>query len=291
LVRILERGDVNEAERAFAALPEYWIPLLSAALSSSDPGRVLQQFIKESQRSDELRRQWKLTLAYPIFVILLAGAVVTLLSVVVIPSFRVIFGDFHMELPVITWASLAIANVVSHTWPYVLIACVLLLGAVLLSGDRWSVKDFGLPRSALAIVGRSTAIARTSQFMADLLEAGLSAPETLQVAAQLASKKRLRDALGALGDQLQQNAKAAVHVRAPARMATVFHAMCADVPTASRIRLLREVSQSYTEKARLRLSWTRGIIEPAAILFIGVIVAIVVFSLFLPLIKLINGLA
>src|SRR5262249_14256562 len=125
----------------------------------------------------------------------------------------------------------------------------------------------------------------------DLLEAGLSVPETLQVAAQLASKKRLRDALGALGDQLRQNAKAPIHVRAPSRMATVFHAMRADLPTASRIRLLREVSQSYTEKARLRLSWTRGIIEPAAILLIGVIVAIVVFSLFLPLIKLIDGLA
>ena len=45
------------------------------------------------------------------------------------------------------------------------------------------------------------------------------------------------------------------------------------------------------EKVRLRLSWTRGMVEPAAIIVIGLVVAIVVVSLFLPLIKLIDGLA
>jgi type IV pilus assembly protein PilC len=172
-----------------------------------------------------------------------------------------------------------------------LVACALLLGGIALWAGRWPVRDFGLSRGALAVVGRATAVARISQFMADLLEAGLSVPETLQVAAQLATSKRLGKGLRTLGVQLLQNGKAGIDVRAPARMATVFHAMRADIPTASRIRLLREISQSYTEKARLRLSWTRGIIEPAAILFIGLIVAIVVFSLFLPLIKLVNGLA
>jgi len=291
LVHILEQGDADDAEKAFGALPEYWIPLLSAALSSNEPGRVLQQFIKESQRSDELRRQWKLTLAYPIFVFLLAGAVLTLLSVVVIPSFRAIFAGFNIQLPGITSASLAIANLVSYTWPFVLIVCVALLIALALASGHWPAQGSGFSRSALAIVGTSTAVARISQFMADLLEAGLSVPETLQVASQLASKKRFRTALNSLAVQLQQNPKMALHVKAPSRMTTVFHALRADIPAASRIQLLRELSQSYTEKARLRLSWTRGIIEPVAILFIGSIVAIVVFSLFLPLIKLLNGLA
>jgi type IV pilus assembly protein PilC len=291
LIQILERGDPNEAERAFETLPEYWIPLLSAALSSDDPGRVLQQFIKESQRSDELQRQWKLTLAYPIFVLLLAGAVLTLLSIFVIPSFRAIFGGFNIQLPGITWASLAAASVISKTWPFVLVVCLVLLGALALSSNHWSARNFGLSRGALLIIGRSTSVARISQLMADLLEAGLSVPETLQLASQLASKKRLREALGALGNQLQQNGRMALHVKAPAKMAKVFHAMRAEMPAASRIHLLRQINQSYTEKAQLRLSWTRGIIEPLAILFIGSIVAIVVFSLFLPLIKLINSLA
>lgn len=291
LIQILERGDAKEAERAFETLPEYWIPLLSAALSSNDPGRVLQQFIKESQRSDELQRQWKLTLAYPILVVLLAGAVLTLLSIFVIPSFRAIFAGFGIQLPNITSASLAVAGVISKTWPLVLSACLLLLGALALSKNYWPARDSRLSRGVLAIVGRSTAIARISQFTADLLEAGLSVPDTLQLASRLAGKKRLREALGALGNRLQQNGRMAPHVKAPAKMATVFHAMRAEMPAASRIHLLREINQSYTEKARLRLSWTRGIIEPLAILFIGAIVAVVVFSLFLPLIKLINGLA
>src|SRR5262249_39992878 len=154
-------------------------------------------------------------------------------------------------------------------------ACVVLLGALALLSNSRSVNSLGVSRGPLAFIGRSTAIARISQFMADLLEAGISVPETLQLAGQLTNRKRLRDALRRLANQLQKKAKAAIYLNAPTRMATVFHAMRAEIPTKSRIHLLREISQSYTEKARLRLSWTRGVIEPVTIIFIGLIVGIV----------------
>jgi type IV pilus assembly protein PilC len=290
LIEILDRGDADEAKRAFETLPEYWIPLLSADLSSNDPGRVLQQFIKESQRSDELQRQWKLTLAYPLFVVLLAGAVLVLLSVVVIPTFREIFAGFNIRLPGITSASLTVAHVISNIWPVALIVCLVILAVLAFSSIYGSTKYVGRSRHALAFAGKSTAIARVCQFMADLLEAGLSPPEALQIAGQLVSKKRFRQALSKLADQLQGNAQPPNYVVPPSKMATVFHALRADLPAPARIHLLREVGHSYTEKARLRLSWTRGIIEPLAIVFIGIIVAIVVLSLFLPLVKLIDGL-
>jgi len=63
------------------------------------------------------------------------------------------------------------------------------------------------------------------------------------------------------------------------------------MPTPSRVRLLREIAQVNAEKVRLRLSWTRGLVEPVAIIVIGLVVASVVVSLFLPLIKLIQGLS
>jgi type II secretory pathway component PulF len=59
----------------------------------------------------------------------------------------------------------------------------------------------------------------------------------------------------------------------------------------SRLRLLGELSQIYGERSLATASWTRGIIEPLAIILIGVIVGLVVLALFLPLALLVQGLA
>ena len=62
------------------------------------------------------------------------------------------------------------------------------------------------------------------------------------------------------------------------------------MPTQSRVRLLREIAKVNSEKVQLRLSWTRGMVEPAAIVAIGFVVAIVVISLFWPMFSLIQAL-
>lgn len=71
---------------------------------------------------------------------------------------------------------------------------------------------------------------------------------------------------------------------------TILHALGSGEQRA-RIRLLREIGACYAERARRRFSWTRGIVEPLAIVVIGLVVGTVVLALFLPLISLIQGLA
>lgn len=290
LIRILERGDATEAEKAFAEMPEYWIPLLSAAVSSNDPGRILHEFIRESQNAGELRRQWWLTLSYPLLIASVAGAVFVLLSILVMPIFRDIFYGFKISLPQITLLNLTLGLWIARAWPYVLIAFALLVTGLIYFWMRGPTRGFGISYRLFSFVGRATAVARLSQFMADLLEAGLSVPDTLKVAGFLTSRKGLRQSVWRLADQLQVHTSAANQVTVPPRMAAIYHALGSEMPTRSRVRLLREITQAQAEKTRLRLSWTRGVIEPAAIIAIGLLVAVVVVSLFLPLIKLIHSL-
>ncbi len=291
LVRLLERGDAAEAEKAFAELPEYWIPLLSAAISSSDPGRILQEFIRESQRAEELRRQWLLTLAYPFLIACMAGAVLIFLSVLVVPIFRDVFAGFHLQLPQITLLNLTVALWISGAWPYLLIAIVVMFAGLIFFSIAGLMRPFGVSNRLFAFFGRSTGIAQLSQYMADLLEAGLTVTDTLAVAGFLTNRRVLRKAIWRLADQLQINTGGARQLEAPAKMAAIYHALRAEMPTQSRVQLLRGIAQAHADKVRLRLSWTRGMIEPAAIIAIGLIVGTVVISLFIPLFKLIEGLS
>ncbi|HMC11201.1 MAG TPA: type II secretion system F family protein, partial [Pirellulaceae bacterium] len=175
VLRILDSGNAAAAATDLQKLPTYWIPLLSAAASSQDPGRILQEFLKESQRAEEFRRQWRQMLAYPLFVLGGAIAVMIFLSIVAIPSFRDIFSGFGLRLPGLTQFVLTLAAWIASGQiliPIVLLAAIamLLVWATRLLplavrerlGDR-----FGTP------LGRSTAIAQFSQFLADLLEAEL----------------------------------------------------------------------------------------------------------------------
>jgi type IV pilus assembly protein PilC len=73
--------------------------------------------------------------------------------------------------------------------------------------------------------------------------------------------------------------------------ATVVYALGVEAPVASRIRLLREISSCHAERVRVGLSWTVGVVEPLAIVVVGVAVGWTVIALFLPLVRLINGLS
>jgi type IV pilus assembly protein PilC len=136
--------------------------------------------------------------------------------------------------------------------------------------------------------GRASAIALFARFTADLLEGGLDLPDAQRIAAR--ATKRADISAAAASINATTAAGAALPPRSLRLTAAVVYALRADVATPSRIRLLREISSCYAARARIRLSWTRGFIEPLSICVVGALVGLIVLSLFLPLIRLIDGL-
>jgi type IV pilus assembly protein PilC len=292
VIAILDRGDAAQASRALAALPGYWIPLLSAATASRDPGRILREFLAESERAAQLQRQWWLTLAYPGLLLALAAVVFLAISLFVVPIFRDILVGFGLRLPWLTRFILAAAEWIATGKIVVSIAVV--VGIALL---MWWLTKL-LPErlrhwfgDVLGVrLGRSTALARLAQFTADLLEAELMPPQALRLAGMATGNPPLRRAAWRAASSLEAGRRATWGTSS-ILTSTILHALASDLPASARVQLLREISLIYAERAQLRLSWTRGIIEPLAICFIGFAVGVIVLAMFLPLIALVNGLA
>ena len=293
VLRILERGDAAQAASTLAVLPGYWIPLLGAATSSRDPARILGEFLDESDRAAELHRQWWLTLAYPALLAGLAAAVLTALSIIVIPTFRDIFAGFGLQVPVFTKVILTAADWIASG--RILIAAVVLIAvaALLVRSVRLlpvSVRNWFSDHCGVRF-GRATAIARFSQFTADLLEAELDTPQAIRLAGIATGNSPIRRAAWRVAGDLQSGGDFARPASRSILTATVLHALGCDASPAARIRLLREISACYAHRARIRLSWTRGVIEPLAICAIGLVVGATVLAMFLPLFSLIQGLS
>ena len=288
----LERGDPAEAAASLQQLSTFWIPLLSAASASGDSGRVLSEFLRESQRADELRRQWWFTLAYPLFVIAIALAVLTILSFTVIPTFREMFTSFDLPLPSFTLLVLTIAESITSGRIMLIMAAILAGGYLLAKCSHLlplSVRERFSDRFG-TFFRRTTALARLAQFMADLLEANLNVSDALRIAGFAVASPRTRRATWRLATEIDTRSMFAWTPHRPFFSAIVLHALTAEMPVASRIRLLREVSQGYAQRIRGRLSWTQGIIEPIAVVLVGTVVLGTAIALFLPLVALVHGL-
>lgn len=298
VLRVLDCGDAAAAASSLSALPGYWIPLLSAASSSRDPGRVLREFLQQSQRAADLNRQWWLTLAYPAFLAGIVVVVMAALSILVIPIFRDIFSGFGLELPWLTQEVLTVSDWFA-SGRIIFVALVLIALAVLFFKGRQllpaGLRDW-LGDRFDPLWGRSTAMARLAHFTADLLEAELSPAHALRLAGMATNRGAIKRAAWRVAGALE--ARQAVASVDPAQRrsrrlvsATVLHALQVPLPTAARVRLLREISGCHADRARIRLSWTRGILEPIAICTIGLIVGVTILALFMPLFALIHALS
>jgi type II secretory pathway component PulF len=290
---ILRQGDVSAAAAALADLPEFWIPLMGAATASRDPGFVLREFLAESKNADELRHRWWLTLAYPLILLGLAVAIMTALSHYVIPGFRDIFKEFAMTLPALTQFVLAVSRTLA-TWGFGLLAIIaVLLGLVFasdrrlrpLAGIRWLRDRLWLPFSW------RTKIARLARFLADLLEADLPIPDALRIAGFTVEQRNIRRSTWQLAHDLETTGSFSMKAYRRSLTAGIVHALSAELSPAARLRLLRAISDAHAERVSIGLSWMTGIIEPLAIVVVGLVVGCTVLALFLPLVRLVEGLS
>jgi type IV pilus assembly protein PilC len=293
LLTVLDMSDTPQAVVALQRLPAFWIPLLAAATKSDDPGRMIQVFVRESNRATELARLWRRTLVYPLVLICAASAVMVFLSLLVIPVFRKLFEDFGLKLPTLTQAILTAAEWISDGRFFVIAGSVAMGAYVLTKFVEWGVPEglrnwlsdrFGKP------LGRSTAIAQFSQYLADLLEADFALASALRLAGAAADSPRVRRAAWRTAGEIDGGDTRSLANRR-VLTSSVLYAVAVEVPLRSRIMLLRELSRCHGERAARLMSWTRGFVEPLAIVFVGFVVGAVVIGLFLPLLSLIQGLS
>jgi type IV pilus assembly protein PilC len=254
---------------------------------------MLREFLNESQSVSDLRHKWWVTLTYPLILAGLAMLVMTALSIFVIPEFNEIFREFALPLPKLTEFIVDVADVLTN-WGVVFLAVVsALLLFILLYSNRllpvavaqW-LRDWIRPPFS-----RRTMIARFARFLADLLEAGVSIPDALRIAGFTIEPKHARRAAWQLARDLEGTGGFSQNKYRRPLSSLVAFALTPEMPPDSRIRLLREASSCHAERVRVGLSWATGFIEPLAIMLVGFVVGCVVLGLFLPLVRLVEGLS
>ena len=70
----------------------------------------------------------------------------------------------------------------------------------------------------------------------------------------------------------------------------VLLALQMDGDSSPNVPLLRELSAIYRDRVRRRANWSNGMLGPVAVVMVGIVIGFVALSLFMPLIRLVDGL-
>jgi type IV pilus assembly protein PilC len=273
------------------ALTNVWLPLIGSG-SAIGAGH-LQDIFAEAERDYANRSHIARTLAYPAILFCVSLGILGFLSIFIVPTFREIFDDFEINLPGLTLFVINFSHFLLHR-PLEFLLIVVLVG-LMLYGTIMLVRRWVLPGRGLGefLNGNSQQVsemARFVQHLAEALNAGLSLADALLVVGTSSKHRWLRRESLRLYDQLVSGSDSRAVFHDSILPATVNYALQAGPQRTPHVPLLQTIAETYFERVRNRFKWSSGFLPQVGILCIGILVAMVVLALYLPLVMLINGL-
>jgi type II secretory pathway component PulF len=304
---------VNAVTTAVPEFPEEFAAELAVAERLGRLGPALTRIIRENQRKrptvqDDLSPMYRF---YPVILLLALFTILTFLLIFVMPKFREIFRDFRVNLPEPTLILLRIGAFMTEDTPLaVALISIVCLGVVLAIGlqleriftNTAPVKQV---RDAtdwitwhLPLVGsmqRDRGLAQASRVIADSLRAGLTLPRAIEMALVLPANRFFRRRL----DRWRTHLLAGSTVEQAAQLAGLpplyrgFLGPATNPKVAGERATLPDVFEflgRYYQDRFSRMSiMLRAATEPAMVLCMGLLVGAFIYSIFMPLVTLINA--
>src|SRR3954464_12948923 len=192
----LVREDIESGlafSDALAKHPKVFSPLYVAMVRAGETGGVLEASLErisdQLEKDDELRRQVKGAMAYPIVVLTFAMCVLIGLIAFIVPVFVKVFADFGGDLPMITKLTVKASNVVTGQWYFLIAAAI--GGPILFkkwrkseSGRKqWDAIRLKFPFKIGEVV-QKISLARWSRTFAALYSAGVPIMQAIEITGQ-----------------------------------------------------------------------------------------------------------
>lgn len=289
--RVKSGQDLSDAFEAHADLfPRLFPSTLKAGERSGELEQVLRRFIRYMKLVMDARRRVMSALIYPIVLVCLSIAMITIMMIYVVPKITVFFENLQVELPLMTRLLIAVSTFAQRN-------AVLLLGGGLALGlafRTWRRTDAGrawLDRAKLKLpflgpVLHRFAITEFCRSLSTLLTGGIPLVPALEIATGAVGNLQVRHAIE---PQIQLVREGKPFHEALERSG-VFLEMSVDMvkvgeATGSLDEMLTSVADFLDEQIEARMARILTLIEPLMLVFMGIIVAMILVAIYLPLVS------
>jgi type IV pilus assembly protein PilC len=289
--RVREGKSLSEAVSEAGVFSKVYATAILAGEKSGNLSGVLEYYIAYQKISTGVRKKILATLVYPALLITVATIVVTYLVTAVIPKFALLYRDLGVDLPGPT--RVLVALTVDYRYAFMAFIGAMVVSAV--GVQFWSRTEkggvaFDRLKFRLPIIGDTLLKFQVSQFsrtLATLLAGGTPLVAGLQTATDAISSRLVRGTVSEATQMVREGESLHGALAATGVMPVLALDMIEVGESSGALApMLTSVAEFYEDEVNLRLGALVSLIEPIMLIFMGVLVAFILISLYLPIFSL-----
>ncbi|HEX2834087.1 MAG TPA: type II secretion system F family protein [Thermoanaerobaculia bacterium] len=279
---------------AFAAYGNMFPPIYSTSLRagerSGDLEGVLRRFLKYQKMIVQLRKKVVGALVYPAVLVTMSSAMIFVMLTFVIPKFAEFFEGFGASLP---WFTALMINVATGMRKNALLAVILIVVSIVLlnhwikTSGRLLWDRFKLHIPLVGGVLHRFAIMQFTQSLGTLLSGGTPMVPAIEIASQSVTNQLVSTKISGI----VQNVREGEPLWRSLDNTGVISDLAVEMikvgeSTGALTEMLANVSEFYDEEIEARLSRLVAAIEPIILVFMGIVIAVLLYAFYLPLFRL-----
>jgi type IV pilus assembly protein PilC len=279
---------------AFAAYGNMFPPIYSTSIRagerSGDLEGVLRRFLKYQKMIVQLRKKVVGALVYPAVLVTMSAAMIFIMLTFVIPKFAEFFTGFGSQLPWFTALMINVATGMRKNFVVVGIVALLVIAGI----NRWIATSgrliwdrFKLHIPMVGGILHRFAIMQFTQSLGTLLAGGTPMVPAIEIASQSVTNQLVSTKI----TEIVQNVREGEPLWRSLDNTGVISDLAVEMikvgeSTGALTEMLANVSEFYDEEIEARLSRLVAAIEPIILVFMGIVIAVLLYAFYLPLFRL-----
>jgi type IV pilus assembly protein PilC len=256
--------------------------------------KVLAQLSEYLEKVVALKRKFRQAMTYPIFVVGVAFVAVGFLLLFIVPAFAEMFKRMQIELPALTKIVLSMSDdLKQYGLPVLVIIIVLVL--VFKSTlkkeqlrEKIEAKLFSVPLIGDLLMKNH--VARFCRTLGTLLQADVSLIEALGVTMRIFSSEQLQQEIQGVINGVKQGRTIAEPLVTSKFFPPMVSQMIAVGEETSELDvMLLKVAAYYEKDIDVKVDTLSSVMEPIIILFLGVVVAGILISMYMPMFEVMSS--
>lgn len=292
------QAGVVEGQRladALARHPRVFSGLYRAAIAGGERsgrlGFVLTRLADYLDRAQALRTKITTAMIYPAALSLVAFTVVICLMIFVVPSLTEQFERFDQRLPLLTQIMIGASNFLTTFWPLLLAALV--IGAfVLRTLLRRETVRAGLDAFTLRapIIGRWATAVNASRFIravSTLVSSGMPVLDAVRTARESVPNREIAKAIVRMAERIEEGEPFSHAMQRSGVIPPMVAYMAQSGENSGELPAMLDKAADHLDQEFESFTATAlSLLEPAIIVFMGLVVASIVLAIMLPILQL-----
>ena len=290
--RVRSGTSLSDAFESHGSLfPGVYTASLLAGEKSGSLEQVIRRYVAYVKVVSGVKRKTISALVYPLILLALAMIVVGIIVLKVVPEFGAFYEQFGAELPLSTRIIVSVSNFAGSYFALLILSIVAAIGAFWLwlrrSGNRVRFDKWTLSIPMVGSIGQKFATSQAARTLATLLGGGIPLVNAIDVSARSIQNQYMAGELTSAAQQVREGRALATALNDSGAFPDVAIKMVeVGEQTGALQEMLNSLADFYDEEIDTNLGRFITIIEPALLVIMGIVIAGLLLSLYMPLFQL-----